>query len=183
MHLKISAAKWQPFCPGGDELNHRYDQLNWPYSPGAGWYLEKVVVRTQEPVEDAEEEKQEKPKKGKGKKGAEKEEEKEKEMRDRVWFCEVRQWFDRGFGDKQIVRTLKPSEPPEEDEENKGERFTYHYLMFKFCHELSFISYYISLEWNYWVHTGTSLSVRLSILISVRPFVTRKSWFLKVSRW
>ena len=22
MHLKISSAKWQPFCPGGDELIH-----------------------------------------------------------------------------------------------------------------------------------------------------------------
>ena len=22
MHLKISSAKWQPFCPGGDELTY-----------------------------------------------------------------------------------------------------------------------------------------------------------------
>ena len=22
MHLKVSSAKWQPFCPGGDELIH-----------------------------------------------------------------------------------------------------------------------------------------------------------------
>ena len=22
MHLKVSSAKWQPFCPGGDELTH-----------------------------------------------------------------------------------------------------------------------------------------------------------------
>ena len=24
MHLKISSAKWRPFCPRGDELSHRY---------------------------------------------------------------------------------------------------------------------------------------------------------------
>ena len=22
MHLKMSSAKWRPFCPGGDELTH-----------------------------------------------------------------------------------------------------------------------------------------------------------------
>ena len=38
MHVNILSSKWQPFCPGGDELTH--------------WFLGDVVVMSQNTLDD-----------------------------------------------------------------------------------------------------------------------------------
>ena len=80
---------------------------------GAGWFLEKIIIKSFEikPKDPKTSRRDSKAQKGRGGK-PEKEEAEETPLK--TWYFDVKKWFDKGFDDKEIVRTLHPSVPPED---------------------------------------------------------------------
>ena len=49
MHLKLSSAKWRPFCPGGDELKSprgKYIHTGWQQQLYSGYIQAKILTRS-----------------------------------------------------------------------------------------------------------------------------------------
>ena len=93
---------------------------------GAGWYVEKVIVKEGDYEslkaldEKKETEKQKKDQKNKkAKKG--KEEEKDEGPGYKMWYFPCDRWFDQGMEDGLIERVLEPGEPPIVEEVGPGE--------------------------------------------------------------